>query len=166
MRSYDPVEQHYSQFLGRFTDIYSVPLEGHTGQHYHIVEYRDCPTRGLVTLATHGLSQIHLRDSIEEAVMILHESFISPNIITLLAAAVQVAVESNTPFAQGQVLGPAGSLVGSTTMEALFVYPPVYFPDEFKEVQHGQHTIEFPWLIPIYRSEAEWIAQYGWRAFE
>ena len=51
-------------------------------------------------------------------------------------------------------------------MEALFVYPPVYFPEEFKTVVAGEEIVDFIWLKPKYLREAKWIKQNGWVAFE
>src|SRR6266487_252131 len=80
----------------------------------------------------------------------------------------EMVAESQHPLLQGQVLDmkPDGSLLEGTTMSALYSTVPTYFPDEFQLIEEGEEPIDIGWLIPIYRSEATWIREHGYEAFE
>jgi hypothetical protein len=64
------------------------------------------------------------------------------------------------------VLGPQGSIVEDSLMEAFYVGMPVYLPDEFGSCEVEGNQIAIAWLVPISRNEAACVARYGWDSFE
>jgi Suppressor of fused protein (SUFU) len=51
-------------------------------------------------------------------------------------------------------------------MEALYCGAPVYFSDEFHEIEDTDPPTILVWLIPITRAEAVFIAESAWERFE
>lgn len=47
-------------------------------------------------------------------------------------------------------------------MEALYAAIPVYLPNDFGQFD----DVVITWLVPVSRSEAEFVAARGWPAFE
>jgi hypothetical protein len=82
----------------------------------------------------------------------------------------QVAVEAVTrgrAYLRGEVIGPRGPLFKDSTVTALYVAIPVYFPDEFSGVDDPDlGTVIFAWLVPITDQEAEFVNRLGWKEFE
>jgi hypothetical protein len=76
------------------------------------------------------------------------------------------ALNGNRALLRGEVLGPQGPLLPGSLMEALYVGIPVYFPDEFGSCAVGGDSVVIAWLIPISKSEATYVADHGWPAFE
>lgn len=75
--------------------------------------------------------------------------------------------EGREPLMRGDVIGPAGPLVPTTAMEALYVCQPTYFPDEVATFQVGDGAVgRIWWLIPIYAAEARVIEDKGAEFFE
>jgi hypothetical protein len=87
-----------------------------------------------------------------------------PGLLQEVAAAV---LESGSALLRGDVLGPKGPLFAMSSMEALHAAIPVYLPDEFAscETEDGAQVV-IVWLVPISRTEAEYIHLHGWDAFE
>lgn len=42
----------------------------------------------------------------------------------------------------------------------------MYFPDEFATYREADRDVVMVWLIPITRSEAEFVRAHGWSRFE
>ena len=51
-------------------------------------------------------------------------------------------------------------------MEAFYVSVPSYLPDDFAVCDSREGLVVFIWLVPISRSEADWIDGHGWDPFE
>jgi hypothetical protein len=165
----DAVEHHYSQFLGRPSALNVVPLLGHPAGHYHIVEYEDRPCQGAVTLATLGLSAVPLHMFRQELLFCCYKRFVIPDLITLIRVVAQMITDSQHPLFHGDTLPPAGPLLETTPMEALYTATLMYFntdAQQFDTLQVGTLRVLIAWLLPVYRTEVEWIQKYGYDAFE
>ncbi|GAA2444950.1 suppressor of fused domain protein [Streptomyces glaucus] len=68
---------------------------------------------------------------------------------------------------RGDVIPLPVPLVPGGTMTALYAALPVYFDDDFASVvlENGVETI-VAWLVPIGASEAAYVQERGWPAFE
>ncbi len=166
MTRIDAVGRHYSQFFGKPNNGYSILLDQHPEGHYDIVEYKDVPWGGAVTLATYGFSDIHLHPFRQELVFSCYERFVSEELVAWIAGVEQNVATCRHALQQGEVLWARRPLSSSTVMEAMYSAVPTYFPDEFQVVDAKGVKIDIGWLIPLYRSEANWIEEQGWRAFE
>ena len=77
------------------------------------------------------------------------------------------AVQRNQALLRGEVIGPSRRLLfEGSTVTALYVSIPVYFPDEFVSVEDDAGTVIFAWLVPITDEEVRLINESGWNVFE
>ena len=165
----DEIQKHYGRFLGVPSAKYSMSLSGYPTQSYHLLEYKDVPCQGAVTLATLGLSDMPLHMFRQEFAFLCYDQFISDDLIRLLTVVAGMISESNHPLLHGSVLPPAGPLLEYTPMESLYVGTLMYFntsEENFDVLKANDLTVLISWLLPIYSSEANWISQHGYDDFE
>jgi hypothetical protein len=94
--------------------------------------------------------------------MILHERLAEGPVPSLLQQVGLEVLSSGEAVLRGDVIGPRGPLFAMSNMEALYAAVPVYLPDSFAQVE----DVVLIWLVPISRSEAKFVAERGWPAFE
>ncbi|HEX3956225.1 MAG TPA: suppressor of fused domain protein [Trebonia sp.] len=125
-----------------------------------------------VAFSTVGLSKFELtsrrtRKSIRhELIMCVPDSLRDGSVPGLLQQVGLTTLRSGNALLRGDVIGPAGPVLPGSSLTALYVGVPVYFPDEFAEVEEDGKTIIIAWLVPISDSEADYITEHGWRQFE
>lgn len=83
-------------------------------------------------------------------------------IVSFLADVGEDMLRSHGALLHGAVIGARGPLFPGSAMTALYVAPPVYFPDSFSNFD----DIVIAWLIPITGGEASFVSSRGWREFE
>ncbi|MBO0883908.1 MAG: suppressor of fused domain protein, partial [Mycobacterium sp.] len=139
---------------------------------FQIVRLRNGPVVDAVTFSTVGLGKIPLKCSRShkiirhELLMLACSVAVPPNLGPLLQQVAAEALAHNHPYLRGDVIGPRGSLFQNSTMTALYVSIPAYFPDDFGEVDGSFGPVIFAWLVPITNQEASFINDRGWDEFE
>ncbi|MBI3653227.1 MAG: suppressor of fused domain protein [Acidobacteria bacterium] len=165
------IESHYRHFLG--APRYVNKLTFFNGSPFEIMEYWDTSCTDAVVLVTVGLSDFS-EESIadprltlnQELVFICYENFYSQELVKLLGSIARETKASGSPLSKGNILGPAGPILTTTTMEAFYISIPFYLEQGFHRLQDGCIEIEFIWLVPIYRAEAEGITNHNTDEFE
>lgn len=163
------IEEHYARFLGMPNGRNPIKLPSNPNSQLQLLKYEDVPCAGAVTLATVGLSELPLHMFRQEFVFLCYKRFLSSNLVSLIAVVADMLSESKHPLLHGSILPPAGPLLDYTKMEALYVATLLYFDteeEEFDVLRVDGLSILNSWLLPIYRSEAEWIDKHGYEAFE
>jgi hypothetical protein len=155
--------QHVRIYLGEPAGKYRVRLP--VGAELIIYEFANQPCEDATTLITDGLVDCpaHLA---QELIVCVYSRWVDNELPKLLAAVANQAVDSQLLFQRGDVLGPAGPLLSTTTMSALYVTHPVYFPSGFSQFCVDGGCASLMWLVPIYESEAATVASSGWDSFE
>jgi hypothetical protein len=161
-------------------------LEGHLGQidggwkdsdgthwPFHVVRFLGGPIANAVTYSTLGLSDTPLQSPVSakqvrhELLFMARPAFCDRNIPAILHQVGTEAVSRSRPYLRGDVIGPRGTLIPGTGMEALYVSPPVYLPDAFASYKSPEGvSCVFAWLVPITSDEAGFVRTKGWEAFE
>ncbi|WNF22687.1 suppressor of fused domain protein [Mesobacillus jeotgali] len=138
-----------------------------------IVKYSKGPFPGTCTFSTLGLNKVPLTSSVsgkhtwQELIFISYADVGDLNISALLDQVSQMALTYGTAYLRGDVIGPYGPIFEDSTLEALYVTIPGYFPNSFDAfLVDDKKTIVMAWLIPITLREAEFIKVYGWEEFE
>lgn len=98
--------------------------------------------------------------------MVVPESLTAGPVPSLLHQVAMNALAQQSALLRGDVLGPQGPILPESSMEAFYVGMPVYFPDDFSTCEEQGRTIVIAWLIPISRTEADFVFNHGWSAFE
>ncbi len=94
----------------------------------------------------------------QELIVAGYDRFLNRDATRLLASVAEEVMTNGTPVRRGQIFGPAGPLLASTQLEALYACAPTYFPESLEPLTLGDRShVHFLWLIPIARAEASWI---------
>ena len=93
--------------------------------------------------------------------------FCDLNVPAILHQVGTEAINKGRAYLRGDVIGPRGTLISGTGMEAIYVSVPVYLPDSFATYNSPEGVCSiFAWLVPITCPEAEFAKTKGWEAFE
>jgi len=136
--------------------------------------FKGGPIQNILTLATLGLSKVHLKLRKsgklirQELVFLLRDTAGTRNLPGVLQELVHEILQRGEALPRGIVIGPRGPLLEDSTVEALYVTAPVYFPDSFHVFRpaDGSDPIVLVWLVPITSKEAEYVRSHGWESFE
>ncbi|GAB3938473.1 hypothetical protein GCM10029976_053010 [Kribbella albertanoniae] len=140
---------------------------------FQIARFSGGSDAGSVGYATLGLSRYPLlsptsgRTIRQELLMLVPaESVAADRVASLLLQVGSMALARQRPLLRGNVIGPAGAIVPTSVLTALYVTMPVYFADEFATFAGADGDVLVAWLVPITTGEADFIADRGWDAFE
>jgi hypothetical protein len=160
------LRRHYEQFLKRPLSALKIPVPG-AGE-FMVEAYADVPVPGAVTYVTMGMSALQGSGPRQELLLSVWKAAAVDEVARLVGAVALLALKpGEPPLDRGNVLGPAGPLVAGTSMDALYICLPIYFPADFKRVLlSDDEGIDVLWLIPVHTAEVTWIAQHGFSAFE
>lgn len=140
---------------------------------FHVLRFSGGPLAGTVTYCTLGLSDTPLQSPVSakqvrhELLLMARPAFCDRNIPAVLHQVGTEAIRAGRPYLRGDVIGPRGTLILGTRMEALYVSLPAYLPDSFAACTAPDGTARvFAWLVPITSDEAAFAKAKGWDAFE
>jgi len=163
--------EHLERYLGPIQEGWSIDADG-LKLPFQVVRFDQGSGSGTISFSTLGLSR-HALPSPASRQLIRHELLLlAPDslragpIPSLLQQVALETLASGRALLRGDVLGPRGPLVPGSSMEAFYVGMPVYFPDEFATCEVEGESVVIAWLIPISRSEAAFVTEHGWPAFE
>jgi hypothetical protein len=165
------VISHIEKFCGPIVQGWSCDADGNK-MPFQIIQMQGGPIAATTTYATLGLGKIPLRarnaDRVirQELVILSRSNAIPENLPVLLQDVAMEAVQRNYAYARGEVIGPRGPLFQGSSVAALYVAIPVYFPQEFSTVEYDVGRAIFAWLVPITDQEASLINEIGWGRFE
>lgn len=161
------LETHLGQISGGWKDS-----DG-TDWPFYVVRFLGGPISDTVTYSTLGLSDVPLPSPVSDK-QVTHELIFMTRLLTsdrnvpaILHELGVEAISRQRPYLAHEVIGPRGTLIEGTKMEALYVTVPVYLPDSFAVCQSPEGASRvFAWLVPITRDEAAFIRTKGWKEFE
>lgn len=163
-----PLIAHLERHLGRLERGWGESADGRQLP-VQVVQFAN-PTGGVpLSYATLGLSEHVLRmpsGEVRHELLCCGPSDGSLNPAPLMVTVAEDLIASGRSLVKGQVLGPSGPLLEGTELEALYCAAPVYFPDEFAVMRDVRPPVVIVWLVPISRSEAAFVRDRGWDAFE
>lgn len=163
---------HYEKYLGEILHGWrSGPDGGETA--FDVVQFKGGPIAGTSTFATVGLSKFKLASRAsakvirQELLIMAKTSYGTRSIPGLLQQVGGEMIARCAAYLRGEVISPRGRLFKGCNFEALYVTMPTYFPDPFAsfEVEIGETGV-VAWLVPIARTEAEYVQLLGWDRFE
>lgn len=104
-----------------------------------------------------------------ELVMMVPSIFPDSNIPALLQQLGSFAIQRNSAYLRGEVVGgtESGAIFKDKPFTAFYVATPNALPEQFATYpcKDGQSLV-FAWLIPITTSEAHFVRTHGWEKFE
>jgi Suppressor of fused protein (SUFU) len=165
----DSLVQHLEAFLGPIAAGWA---EDGSGQKlpFQIVRFDPREGESHVTFATLGLSRHILgspsRETRQELVIAVQKEWVATEIVGLLVSLGELVVERHRALLRGEVLPPRGRIVPGSTLEGIYVSPPVFAPDDFTVFDGSKPPTIIAWMVPISRPEADAIDAHGWSWFE
>lgn len=159
--------EHLESYLGEVEVGWSKDADGFALP-FQVVRFAPGALSGCVVFSTLGLSSTALssrrsgKPVRHEFMMIVPERLREGPVPGLLQQVGLDVLASGTALLRGDVIGPRASLFAMSQMEALYAAIPVYLPDGFGHFD----DVVVVWLVPISRSEAEFVAGRGWPPFE
>ncbi|WP_157721733.1 suppressor of fused domain protein [Tumebacillus avium] len=163
--------QFLEEHLGKIQYGWSTDDKGESLP-FQVVKYSGGPFSGTVTYSTLGLSNQPLRSPVsnkeirQEIFLVTYSSFGDKNIPSILQYVGLNALRNKQAILRGDLFGPYGELFEASSLEALYVTIPVYFPDSFQTFISDGSSFVQSWLVPITREESDYIKKFGWDAFE
>lgn len=162
--------EHFEAALGPMDRGWSKAQPGESPP-FQVVRFLDAPMSGAVTFATLGLHRNPLatgggKTIRLELIFTCYERFDDDQVASLLYAVGKQMLDEQKPLLRGAVLGPAGPLLPSSSLTALYVAIPVVFPDALRQWSGSHPPTVLAWLVPISAAEADFVRQDGWSAFE
>ncbi len=159
--------EHLEHYLGDIEVGWSNDPDG-TALSFQVVRFAPGALPGCVVFSTLGLSSTALpsRQSDKlvrhEFMMIMPERLREGPVPGLLQQTGLDVLSSGSALLRGDVVRPRGPLFAMSRMEALYAAIPVYLPDKFGQF----NDVVLVWLVPVSRSEADFVTARGWPAFE
>ncbi len=164
--------EHMESRLGRLAEGWSVDPESNP-MPFQIGRFQDGVLPGVTTYATIGLSKHSLRSrtsgrGIHQELMLSVNSQIASAIFPALIHQLAMGkLERGEAILRGDVIGPQGPVIPESSLEAFYAAIPVYYDDAFSAVdlESGIRAV-MVWMVPIGTTEADFVAEAGWSAFE
>lgn len=144
-----------------------------TDKEVQIVEFRNGRVPHCCVLSTLGLSSVHL-DSLVSEKKIRQEIFVmskadqlDDRIASALDQIARERIKSKSAILRGDVVQKEGSVTEAGDFAAFYATLPIYFPEELWTIHDDRlGDIVLSWLLPIRKTELDFIKGNGWRAFE
>jgi hypothetical protein len=144
-----------------------------TDKEVQIVEFRNGRVPYCCVLSTLGLSSVHLDSAVSEK-KIRQELFVMSKadqldgrIASALDQLARERVKSKSAILRGDVIQKQGSVIKADNFPAFYATLPIYFPEELWTIHDDRlGDIVLSWLLPIRKTELDFIKENGWRAFE
>jgi hypothetical protein len=162
--------EHLERFLGRIQcgwtrdddAAFSVPVVHMSG---------GC-LPGIVSYCTLGLSRTAMPSPVSskrishELLLLVEQKDAARHLARIVQVIASEALSRNRPLLKGDTVPPRGSISAGSCLEAFYVTVPVYLPDEFAQHDGEGRSTAIAWLVPIARSEYQFIQTHGSEAFE
>jgi hypothetical protein len=161
---------HFEAHLGPLQTRFTLPSEPSLMPCQYL-RFDDTPLAGASTILTLGLSRHTLlqpsgRPVRQELLMSAYSQTVTPPLVGAMDVIARELDERHRPLLRGQLIGPRGSVLPETCIEAFIAMNPWYWDDEFSYFDGVDPPVYVVWLIPITRSEAEYVRRQGIGAFE
>lgn len=160
--------EHAEKFLG---DISQGWKEKQSSGGLQVVCFNDAPFETINTFLTIGLSYHELNISDDkmvrqELVMPVSNPSQSGVLVSLLLFICEFVLRRHHAIRRGQVIRLGMDVTEAIGFDAVYCTIPVFLDDDFSTFTESNPPTVIVWLIPIYRSEADYIDANGWSKFE
>lgn len=133
--------------------------------------FADQPFVGATTYVTIGLSRKVLRGSSiqglrQELIVSTHSEFDDKQVSSFLMTFADSIAKEGRCLCRGEVIGPSGPVIFGTLMNSVYCTVPMVYSDSISVFKDSTPQTVFVWVIPIYEEEANFVRNFGWKAFE
>jgi hypothetical protein len=160
--------EHAEKFLGNISQGWK---DNTSSDGLQVVCFKDAPFEIADTFMTAGLSRHELTISDEkkvrqELILPISVTGLSDMIVSLLLFICELILRNHDAVLRGQVIRLPVDATERLGFDAVYCAIPVFMDDEFSTFDESQPPTVIVWIIPIYKSEADYVDAYGWSKFE
>lgn len=160
--------EHAEKFLGKISQGWKEKLSSDGLQ---VVCFKDAPFESIDTYMTVGLSHHELRISDgkkfrQELVLSLSGTGISEMWVSLLLFICEQILRNHDAVLRGQIIRLPMDADEKLGVNAVYCAIPVFLDDDFATFRGSQPPTVIVWVIPIHKSEADYVDANGWSKFE
>lgn len=160
--------EHAEKFLGNISRGWSSKPSSDGLQ---VVCFENAPFEAVDTFMTAGLSHHDLRISDnktvrQELILPVASTGLSEMLVSLLLFIGELILRNHVALLRGQVIRLPRDAAERLGFDALYCAIPVFLDDDFATFNGSQPPTVIAWVIPIYKSEADYVDAYGWSKFE
>lgn len=162
------VIKHAEKFLGKISRGWK---DDTSSDGLQVVCFKDAPFETVDTFMTAGLSRHELTISDEktvrqELIFPMSATGLSDMVVSLLLFICELILKDHYAVLRGQVIRLPMSATERLGFDAVYCAIPVFMDDEFATFGESQPPTVIVWMIPIYKSEADYVDENGWSKFE
>lgn len=160
--------EHAEKFLGKVSQGWK---ENTSSDGLQVVCFKDAPFETVDTFMTAGLSRHELTISDEkkvrqELVFTVSATGMSDMVVSLLLLICELILRNHDAVLRGQVIRLPMDATERLGFDAVYCAIPVFMDDDFATFEESQPPTVIVWMIPIYKSEADYVDENGWSKFE
>ena len=160
--------EHAEKYLGEISQGWKD--EG-AEENIQIVSFKDCPGESTTTFMSLGLSH-HVLDISEtksvrlEIVFSVYSMAIVTMVVSFLFSLCEAIINRHKTVLRGEVIPLSSDMAKRIGFDAVYCAIPVFFNDDFATYDESSPSTVVVWIIPIHRSEVDFIEKNGWERFE
>lgn len=156
---------HIENYLGKIEKAWTGP------QGFQVIPFQVMPEEGITTFLTLGLSHHELELSSSKKVrheflFAANSSFSSQLIVNCLLSLCESVVEKHKAVLRGEVIHFPVEMLKDAPFNIVYCTIPTIFDDGFTTYYGSDPPIVIVWVVPIQHSEAHFITEKDWDAFE
>ncbi|MCQ4298070.1 suppressor of fused domain protein [Pseudomonas stutzeri] len=159
---------HAERFLGKASQGWN---ETGSVDGLQVLYFENAPLKDISTYITVGLSFHELKINEKKNVrqeLIFAVSSLTPSetVASLLLYVCELVLSTHEAIFRGQLIEMPIEAAEKLGFDALYCTIPVFLHDHFATYHGSVPATVFVWMIPVCRSEANYIEVNGWSAFE
>ena len=136
-----------------------------------IASFKDSPSETVSTFISLGMSkevlELNEAKSVrQELVFSVYSMAISSMVVSCLISLCEAILSKGKAVLRGEVIPLSAELAERTGFTAAYCTIPVFFDDDFSTYNESSPPTVMVWVLPIYKSEANYIDANGWEHFE
>jgi hypothetical protein len=160
--------EHAEKFLGRISKGWK---EDSSSDGLQVMCFKDAPFEAVDTFMTAGLSLHELKISgkkkvRQELILPMSVTGSSDVVVSLLLFFCDLILRNHDAVLRGQIIQLPMGAAEKFGFDAVYCAIPVFMNDEFATFGGSQPPTVIVWMMPIYKSESDYVSANGWSKFE
>jgi len=139
--------------------------------HVQVIRYPDAPIKSVATFVTLGLSH-HLlamsdtQNIRQELIFSAYQKFNEGKIASMLLTFSDFVIHRHKAILRGDIECSNEPIIPDIPLTCLYATIPTLFQDSIDVCHLTSPPTVFVWLLPLHRSEANFVKTNGWSKFE
>jgi hypothetical protein len=171
-KSAESLIDHIEKYLGRIESGWTCSPQGEKLR-FQVVKCFGGRAEQARAFCTVGLSNFQLRSHVsdklirQELLILIPESCADQNIPAVLQQLGNAALDHKAAFLCGEIIERSNPIFRNRPFYAFVAAVPVLLPDDFAVyTDENGNEIVFAWMVPITKTEADFVRREGWDKLE